>query len=366
MASREKRDDGLGVATPKAPLSARPNRYISRLAEGAVTWPFAPDTHRAQPDSVYFGEVFEALDARLSDRGLTFVLARSVTDLPEAGPGTVAVIVGDEWCRWPTYAPRCLAVFKVFGTRPTQLSTVPFSVDLLYVVSALQRTRVTWKGLRTRLPRLSAAVRGRPTDNVFTIPVGSGHTVDLEVRPLVDRHWDIAFLGSVDNGNTGGWWRAFLESPKTVSRRSMMRELERLSRTRPDLKILTAEVDGFTAAVGSDPISYSQALADTKVALVPRGTNPETYRYLEAHRLGAIPVGEPLPAHPFYFQNPRYTVRRWRELTQVVERLLPSTGPSQAAEREQERVLANWRTTYAPSALADDMARTVLERLAVR
>ena len=336
------------------------NRHLVTLTDAVIEWRYPFSGAGLPPNCVFFGEVLRELERLLPDHGLTFVLTRAVDRLPvPADQRTVVIIVEDEWCRWPEYAPQVLACFKVFGTRSTHLQTVPFGLDALFVTSVLQRLRVAVRTAGNRWARQRARLAGSP-DNVLDVPVGSGHTVDVPLAPLSERPWDVAFLGSVDNGNTGGAWRRFLDSPKTIARTEMLQTLEQVARRRPDLRILTAQVDGYHAAVSSDPVAYSEALASAKIALVPRGTNPETFRYFEAHRLGAVPVSEPLPRRDFYSPDPRLVVRRWRDLPAVLDRLLgPGGRPTAAAEQEQERIRRVWESHYSPPVVAADMCRFI-------
>ena len=67
----------------------------------------------------YFTSVMSELATRLNGFDqYTFVFTRSVTELPVQFDDTdklVVLVMGDEWARVPSYANRCLAVFKAPG-----------------------------------------------------------------------------------------------------------------------------------------------------------------------------------------------------------------------------------------------------------
>jgi hypothetical protein len=45
---------------------------------------------------------------------------------------------------------------------------------------------------------------------------------------------------------------------------------------------------------------YTEIMADTRIALAPRGSSVETYRFFEAMRQGCVVICDRLPPHWFY------------------------------------------------------------------
>ena len=96
----------------------------------------------------------------------------------------------------------------------------------------------------------------------------------------------------------------------------------------------------FRALGGSEVNSYAQAMMDSRIALVPRGTVAESYRLFEAWRYGCIATREQLPPRPFLLGAPAITLRSWRELEPVLDSLLAIRERQQSLHAAS---LAWWR-----------------------
>jgi hypothetical protein len=70
------------------------------------------------------------------------------------------------------------------------------------------------------------------------------------------------------------------------------------------------------------PLEYTQALANARIALAPRGNFDETFRLFEAARMGCVIVSEPLPVRWYYADCPIVQIRNWAELPNVLKGLL--------------------------------------------
>lgn len=97
------------------------NKYFICLKEAPlnpIPWSIPDTDDTVDVDCVYFGKVFEEMEKRLKEKGLTFYLTWSVEQLPSYGQNVVAVVLGDEWCRIPKYFSKVRAVFKCYGIKP--------------------------------------------------------------------------------------------------------------------------------------------------------------------------------------------------------------------------------------------------------
>ena len=349
----------------------KPNRYVVLPPTGGeVAWSAPFDPTGLPNDCRYFSDVFRQLDDLAGGNGLTVYLTWSTSYLPSCDERTVVFLLGDEWCRFPAYSDKVLAVFKVFGTRPTHLSTVPFRLDALTISSVLQRVRVAAKRVDGLPAKARWLAKGGHRPVIKTLPVGSGHTLDCDYIPWDSRSIDIAFLGSVAHGNSGLRNRLPLKSPKQLARGQMMDGLKEVARRRPELTIAAEALGGFHAAMASDAESYSRTLADTRIALVPRGTNVETFRFYEAHRAGCVIVADRMPDNGIYTESSFVTVDRWADLPVIIEKLLPPVtgGSSDTSGRAHGRLLhemtrERWQTGLHGDVVGRRAATTVVTAL---
>jgi hypothetical protein len=115
----------------------------------------------------------------------------------------------------------------------------------------------------------------------------------------------------------------------------------------------------FTAgfAAGLSPQEYGWRLADSKIALCPRGwESAETFRHFEALRAGTIVVSESLPPTHFYVGSPIITVRDWRAgLAEVAELI-----SDRSALTELHTATATWwRAVCSEQATAEFMLQRI-------
>jgi hypothetical protein len=332
------------------------NRYLNCLTADRrpVAWqpPAAPDGTLV--DSVYFGEVLAAMDARLASGGLTVVLTQDLERLPSYGRDVVAVVIGDELARVPAYVDRVRAVFKNQPVRPRLTSSPlrePSWTNLWWLVSHLR----TW---RHHLPGAVRWLRsGRPAP-VWHLPIGVLNQVALPLRPPEERGIDVFFAGSVSHRADAGLRERV--SPKVIARREMVAAAERLAAAHPSLAVQVATTGAFAESLARSADAYSRQLADARIALVPRGTTADTARFWQAMRAGCVVVTDTVPRHRWFYDGaPVVRVARWRELEDVVPPLLADPGRLRALH---DRSLDWWRTRGAPEALGAYMAER-LDRL---
>jgi hypothetical protein len=275
-------------------------------------------------DVLYWNEVFRELPR---EPDLTVVLTWSIAELPVEGPDVVAVVLGDEASRRPLYAPRIGALFKCYGDHP-RFSRAPFG--RLGMAVFLQELRRRGEALRD--PR-----EGPPG---HALPLGLVRPLDVRVRPMAEREYDAAFMGSVEEDHRRR------PTPKTIARSAMLESLP------PRAHVRTT--GSFGESLEASARAYADVLGRTKVLLAPRGGSVETFRFCEGMLAGCVIVTEPLPPFWFYEGSPAVVVRDWHDLPQVLDRLF---ADPEALQERQEAGLRWWEERLSPRAVGRYMAR---------
>ena len=260
------------------------------------------------------------MERHLKRGGLTFYLTWSVHQLPTYGKDVVAIVLGDEWARRPRYTSKVGAVFKCYGTQ-SKLGCHPLSnPTYLNVLTTLQF-------LLTSTVRIPGALRGiwdrmrspGHDSEVFAIPLGYANQTALPIKPVRNRRYDASFAGSIQHKPRSIWSpKRWLQTPKSLSRQSMSIALARVQDLRPEWLISLSQTAGYHAIRSADPSSYSELMMDTKVALVPRGTSLETFRYFESMRAGCVVIAEALPDRWFYDGSPAIQIEDWSTLDEIL------------------------------------------------
>lgn len=322
---------------------------VCRPPRPPVAWTPPEPTAETGYDVRYMGRVLAAASRALpATPPLTFILTWDLDDLPETGRDVVAIVQGDEDARIPRWSDQVLVTFKCYGTLPPwmPLSTRPGMLEALEVAHFLRRVLLWGPGAARHIwNRARPGIRSAP---IHAIPLGYYNQSDCGPIDFKHRRWTISFAGSGAEGPSTSGWRRALTPPKDRSRAQMRAALEQLRAERPDEPILALYQRDFPALLpGQDTQaraltqSYSELLADTRLCLVPRGNSPETFRFFEALRAGCIVVCESLPDHWFYRDAPVIRVRRWSELSSVIEPLLGDPP----AMLELHQASLDWWTT---------------------
>ena len=259
----------------------------------------------------------------------------------------VVLLLGDEWCRVPRYSSRVLAVFKCYGFRPTL--KLNYTSSYLSALIILQHFRIMFKSFRRV---------GFKKNNVFPFPLGYFRQSDLPVIPILERIYDVSFVGSVRNSSNQKHARYFdfLKSPKTLSRQAMVKSLdkwENCNRYKTDIH-LTSQFPN--ADKPPEVPNYSEKLMNTKICLSPRGTSLETFRYFEALRYGCVLISEPIPSHSFYRDSPAIYLNNWDKLPYLLNSLLEN--PGQLADLHR-KALEWWETQCSPNIVSQRMYQSL-------
>jgi hypothetical protein len=99
---------------------------------------------------------------------------------------------------------------------------------------------------------------------------------------------------------------------------------------------------------------YTEIMADTKIALTPRGSSVETYRLFEAMRQGCVVICDRLLPHWFYVGCPAVQIDDWGNLGAEVKAL--AADPERLADLHR-RSLAWWEEKLSERAVAQVIAR---------
>ena len=305
-----------------------------------------------RPDIVYFGEVLAEMDRRLDVTGLTFYFTESLDSLPSYGLDVVAILLGDEFARVPRYFGDVRAIFKNYTVQPALTSNV------LREPSWVNLWSLAWY-LRTCAYHVPASARyrrrrrdGQWAAPIWRIPVGVVDQLDLPVKPFFERRHDIFFGGSV--GHHGDERLKERINPKVMARKAMVTQAERLAAKHPEVSVELVTTAGFQLSMDADADEYSRKLMDSRIALVPRGTAIDTFRFWQALRYGCVAIVDTVPRHPWFYSGaPVVRLSRWSQLEDVVTRLLSDQPRLERLHRES---LEWWRTRGSPEAVGAYMA----------
>lgn len=265
------------------------------------------------------------MEKELELKGLVFYVTKDVYQLPSYGHNVVAVVLGDEWCRIPLYFNNVKAIFKCYGIYPKlgcNLLLNPSYLNFLTTLRFLKIYIARLPGLlKYRFHCLKCAVAKAKTVPVYDIPLGYYKQLDLPIRQISERQYDIFFDGSLatEKFSTRSF-KYWLKDPKIVSRKKMLESINKLDDVKPELNIKLTLTKGFHTTSQLDSKRYSENMMNTKICLVPRGTTFETFRFFEALRYGCIIVTEALPSKWFYDGSPAIQIKDWDELRELLDR----------------------------------------------
>ncbi len=272
-----------------------------------------------------------------------------VRDLPSYGDNVVAFIVTDEECVVPRYLPKVRFVFKTYGFQPWCGDSFPSPASALkcardWAVWTRHYASFVW-GNGSSLAHGASEV----------IPLGYAQQTDVPGKPFETRRYLVGFLGSIENKPYPRFsLKRLVGTPKLNARARMAESLRNLADSAPE-SVFFGTTASFTESVATGAGDrYSEIMADTKIALSPRGSSVETYRFFEAMRQGCIVICDRLPPHWFYAGCPAIQIDDWRNLEAVVKAL--SADPLRLARLHRE-TLAWWDAKLSEPALAGVIAK---------
>lgn len=276
---------------------------------------------------VYFGKVFESMEQRLKVDGLTVYLTWDIHQLPSYGDNVVAVVLGDEFSRIPTYIHQVRVVFKTLSMQPIVGSNPLLKPSYLNLMSLLQFLRIWVVRLPSLLNTWFRRLKNNKAALIYDIPLGYYNQANLPIKPILERRYDLFFAGSLDIDTYPIWSRRrWLRNSKDIARSQMLSAVEKLQAKYPELKIGIGKTNdfGLEAKFTQDTRSYSEKLMDAKICLAPRGSLFETFRFFEGLRYGCIVITEALPHRWFYQGSPAIQLSTWSELEQKITKVMQS------------------------------------------
>jgi hypothetical protein len=178
------------------------------------------------------------------------------------------------------------------------------------------------------------------------LPLGYFQLRDVEPAPVEQRPVDVFFAGVQA---VSGWTlRA-----SVAARKQMTAGLAAAQTALPQYRIESL-LTAFESGKRLSPEDYTQALANAKIALAPRGNFDETFRLFEAAKMGCIIVSDPLPQRWYYQGCPVIPILNWSILPEVLKGLL--ADPAKLAELSL-RTGQWWNSTLSESAVAKHIAQ---------
>ncbi len=173
-------------------------------------------------------------------------------------------------------------------------------------------------------------------ENIRIVPVGCRkNTPVLAVQPISDRSIDLFFVGREDRRDD--FFKA-VDAYATLSKRNAQIEV---ARSYAPGEVYTPEV-------------YGHKLAQSKLALCPRGTSHETSRIYEAMRSGCVVIAARQLPSWFAEGWPVIEVDDWGEIKDLADGLLADEKKLQEISRQTR---AWWEEKCSEEAVAQYMAR---------
>ena len=320
------------------------NTFTTWFKGAHASWDLSGESPLPFIDLRYFGRVFSVVDRQLPNAGLHVLATDAVTGpLPVSGPHVVVLCVNDEFARTPAYAFDVGLVVKTYGVRrrPFVAAHSPAAP-----VVALQELAVQLR----RLPYLSRAAVGsvahRHRPRVVDVPLGVRALYHRDFVPFAERQYDVMFAGSLVN--EPGEEARRVPTQKVRFRREFLDELDRTQRALSDVAFCVRTVPSHWTAMQSVGV-YLDELMQSRIALCPRGSSLETYRFFEALRFGCVPVYEALPRRPYYRGSPAVHCPDWSRLPDVIRDLL---ADRKGLQQRHEAALKWYEQHVAPAAVA--------------
>jgi hypothetical protein len=333
-----------------------------RQAQEPIPWNLTDTTQAVSPDCFYFGKVFEAMEKSLEVSGLVFYLTWDIHQLPSYGQNIVAVVLGDEWCRIPTYFHKVRAVFKCYGTHPIlgcnpllKPSYLNFLTLMQFIRNLLIHVPYSLNYLLHKFKSLQLGAAKIPP--IYDIPLGYFNQLELPIKEIETRLYDVYFAGSVGQScHKLVSLKRWMGTPKSISRKKLISNISQIKNNQTKLKVeLLISPDSLAYAMSNSAgINYSEKMINAKICLVPRGTSFETFRFFEALRYGCIVITEALPSRWFYDGSPVIQLTDWNQLEGILEKLFEN---KQLMQQKHQESLNWWTIKCSEAAVGEYMAK---------
>ena len=178
-------------------------------------------------------------------------------------------------------------------------------------------------------------------ESLRVIPLGCNKDVPaIPGKPMAQRELDLFFIGRPD------------------FREEFFAGTEAAFSGRDDITFEIGEAPGFR--LGRSPEDYARRLADTKIALSPRGVSHETFRTYEALRAGCVVIAQRQLSAWFTEGWPVIEVDDWSDVGDLADDLL---GDSARLEDLSRQSLAWWQEKCSEEAVAHYVVRELAIKL---
>jgi hypothetical protein len=288
--------------------------------------------------ATYIAKVLQEMEKCLNVEDLVFYITWDELDeLPTHGDNVVVIILGDEWYRIPKYVNKVGAIFKCVGTNAILGCNPIYKTSHLNFLTLIQYLRILLVGIPGLLNYFWYQIKDIFTGQsniapIYDIPLGYANSQELPIKPIKERTFDAYFSGSIVHVNYPKWSiKGLIGTPKMLARQTMVSKLSAIQANNPQLNIelaITSDIfSSLNAQAVSNPAeqpeirSYPEAMMNTKICIVPRGTSFETTRLFEAMRYGCIVITEALPSRWYLDGAPIIQIRDWDELEKVLKNL---------------------------------------------
>jgi hypothetical protein len=303
----------------------------------------------------YWVRVFKEIEKSSSLSGFTFYLVTHhllVNELPSYGDTIVAVIRSGEECWIPPYLDNVRYVFKTYGFEPWCGASLSEQSPASVLKCVREWGLWSWRYL---FYLRQSGFPPKAGERKMVLPLGYARQTDLPGKPFELRRYLVGFLGSIENREYPKFSpKRLVATPKVIARSRMADSLQKLAASAPE-SVFYGTTASFTESTMSGAGDrYTEIMADTKIALAPRGSSAETYRFFEAMRQGCVVICDRLPPHWFYVGCPAIQIGDWGHLAAEVKAL--SADPERLADLHR-RSLAWWDEKLSERAIAQVIAK---------
>jgi hypothetical protein len=339
-------------------MNSSRSKYIACTPWDAKPFELDIFTWQDKPDGYFFNywvRVFQQIEKCSSLSGLTFYLISNhilVDELPSYGDSVVAVIRSDEECWIPPYLNKVRYVFKTYGFQPWCGASLSEQSPASMLKCMRDWGLWSWRHLSYLRESGLTPIQ---SDKKMVLPLGYARQTDLPGKPFESRRYLVGFLGSIENRQYPKFSpKRLVATPKVIARSRMAHSLQKLAASAPESVFYGATASFTESTMTGAGDRYTEIMADTKIALAPRGSSAETYRFFEAMRQGCVVICDRLPPHWFYVGCPAIQIGDWSNLETEVKAL---SGDPERLTDLHRRSLAWWNEKLSERAVAQVIAR---------